>query len=59
MSILNQYTNPNEPGSFAGLSGFVKNNKNIKKKNAKNILFKEEAYTQHVLPRKNFKRNAT
>jgi hypothetical protein len=57
MSILNKYTNPNEPGSFAGLSGFVQNNKNIKQKNAKYILLKEEAFTQHVLPRKNFKRN--
>jgi hypothetical protein len=57
MSILNQYTNPNKSGSFAGLSGFVKNNLNFKEKDAKNSLLQEKSYTQHVLPRKFFKRN--
>ena len=43
MPILNQYTNPNDAGSFSGLSGFVKNNKNINKQDAKDILLKEQS----------------
>ena len=29
--VVKKYTNPSLPGSFSGLSGFLKNNKDFKK----------------------------
>lgn len=58
MSILNLYSNQKNPGSFSGLAGFLKNNnKDFKKQNVLDILQTQPAYTNHIIPRKNFPRN--
>lgn len=54
--ILKAYTNPSNPGSFAGLSGFLKNNNKFSKKNVEKDLLKLNVYTQHTLPKRKFKR---
>jgi len=53
-SVLNLYTDTKTPGAFSGLSGFKKNNKNLR--NVDNILLKQEYYTKHILPNNNYKR---
>ena len=54
--ILKDYTDPSVPGSFSGLSGFLKNT-NYKKEEASEILGGEEVYSlhhpqKHKFPRK-------
>jgi hypothetical protein len=46
MKILDIYYNPKNPGSFSGLSGFLKNNK-VNKIEAKKLLQSTETYTHH------------
>ena len=53
--ILSDYINPEIPGAFSGLSGFKKNN-NFSDKKIENELFKTRVFTQHVIPRRTFKR---
>jgi hypothetical protein len=47
------YTNP---GSFSGMSGFIKANKNLNKSDVISYLKENEAYTLHKPKRKNFNR---
>jgi hypothetical protein len=54
--VLSEYTNPKNPGSFSGLSGFLKNNKNIKKKHVVDSLLREDSFTLHTPLKKNFPR---
>lgn len=53
--ILKEYTNYSNPGSFSGITGFIKNNKKLK--NVKKVLLNEEAYTLHRPIRKKFPRS--
>ena len=46
MKILDKYYDPKNPGSFSGLSGFLKNNK-VNKIEAKKLLQSTETYTHH------------
>ena len=46
MKILDKYYDPKNPGSFSGLSGFLKNNK-VNKIEAKKLLQSTENYTHH------------
>ena len=46
MKILDKYYDPKNPGSFSGLSGFLKNNK-VNKIEAKKLLQSTETYTYH------------
>jgi hypothetical protein len=55
--ILDKYTKPDNPGSFSGLSGFLKNNKRIGKNNAFEVLSKVDALTLHKPRLKKFPRN--
>lgn len=55
-NILKKYTNPEHPGAFSGLTGFKKNNKEIKNKIIRNTLLKSNAYTLHKPKRLNYKR---
>jgi transposase InsO family protein len=50
------YTNPALPGSFSGMSGFIKANKNLNKSDVISYLKENEAYTLHKPKRKNFNR---
>lgn len=52
--ILINYTNPKNPGSLSGLSGFLKNNPKIKRKNALKVLQGDEVYTLHKPKLKKF-----
>jgi hypothetical protein len=54
--IIDLYTNPSNPGAFRGLSGFLKNNKNLDKDEVENELLRTNAYTQHILPKTKFVR---
>lgn len=54
--ILKLYTNPKHPGAFSSLNGFLVNNPNLKKDEVLEELFKSKAYTQHVQPKRVFKR---
>lgn len=54
--ILNTYTDIANPGSFSGLSGFVKNNKKFKKKQVKKSLLTSPTYTLHTPIKKQFRR---
>lgn len=54
--ILDTYTNPAQPGSFLGLTGFLKNNKGLKKAEVKKQLLGQETYTLHTPLRKKFPR---
>ena len=56
-SILKKYTNPAHPGAFQSISGFLKNNKNIKKNEAEKVLSGLDAYTLHKPVRRKFPRN--
>jgi len=46
-TISKLYTTPSMPGSFSGMSGFLKANKNLKKNEVLNYLKENEAYTLH------------
>lgn len=54
--ILNKYTDIKNPGSFSGLSGFIKNNKKLKVKNIKNSLLTSPTYTLHTPAKHKFPR---
>ena len=54
--VVEAYTDPEQPGSFSGISGFLKNNKKLKKDQVKKKLLAEEAYTLHTPIRKKFPR---
>ena len=54
--IFKTYTNSSQPGSFSGLSGFIKNT-NFNKNESQKILSSHETYTLHHPKRKNFPRN--
>ena len=55
--ILKLYTDPKNPGSFSGLSGFLKNNKKVKEKEALKTLRVEETYSLQTPVRKKFVRS--
>ena len=55
-NILKKYTNPSESGSFSGLSGFLKNNKNFSKRDIEKTLLNTPTYTLHKPKRIRFKR---
>ena len=50
------YYNPKHPGSFCGISGFLKNNKRVNKTRFKKWAEKQNAITQHSCARKRFPR---
>jgi len=52
--IKKLYTDPSRPGSFSGLSGFLRANKNLKKNDVKIFLDSNEAYSLHKPKRKKF-----
>jgi len=54
--ILKAYTDPANPGSFSGLTGFVKNNKQFKIKDVREALKSESAYTLHNNVKRKFPR---
>ena len=51
-----KYTNPEQPGSFSGLSGFTRNNTNIARKKIKKALLKTQTYSLHKPKRIHYKR---
>ena len=53
---FSSYFNPKHPGSFSGVSGFIKNNKNINKKKFREWAKKESTLTLHKPARKHFPR---
>jgi hypothetical protein len=58
--ILNDYTNPSLPGSFSGLSGFLKNNAKYRKnRSVKKVIRSLPAYTLHKSVRYKFPRSKT
>jgi hypothetical protein len=54
--IRKLYTNPSKPGSFSGLSGFLKANKTLKKNDVIKFLNSNDSYTLHRPKRKKFVR---
>jgi len=54
--IIEKYTDIKQPGSFSGLSGFLKNNKKLKLKNEKKTLLTQPTYTLHTPARHSFPR---
>ena len=50
------YYNPAHPGSFCGVSGFLKNNKNVNRARFKAWSDKQNSITQHCHARKRFRR---
>jgi len=54
---LSLFTNEKNAGSFSGLSGLLINNKQLNANKTKNVLLNQPAYTNHIIPRKNFRRN--
>ncbi len=54
--IIEKYTDIKQPGSFSGLSGFLKNNKKLKLKNVKKTLLTQPTYTLHTPARHSFPR---
>ena len=54
--IVKFYTDPEQPGSFSGLTGFLKNNKVFKSNLVKNELLKQNSYTLHPPLKKKFPR---
>ena len=54
--ISKMYYNPKHPGDFCGVSGFLKNNKNVNKARFKEWSEKQNAITQHCCARKRFPR---
>ena len=54
--IFDKYTDIRNPGSFSGLSGFVKNNKKFKLENVKKKLLESPTYTLHTPVKHKFSR---
>ena len=54
--IYKKYTNLEIPGSFSGLSGFLKNNKNLNRSLTEETLKKTLIYTSHKPKRINYRR---
>ena len=54
--FFNQYYDYSNPGSFSGISGFLKNNKKYSKKAVQKFLSGSETYTFHKKALNNFKR---
>lgn len=54
--ILKSYTDIKNPGSFSGLSGFLKNNKKQKFNHVKKTLLTSPTYTLHTPAKHNFPR---
>ena len=50
------YFNPTHPGSFCGVSGYLRNNKNVDKEKFKKWSEEQNAITQHSCARKHFPR---
>ena len=46
-NIEKLYTDPSNPGSFSGIDGFLRANKNIKRSDLLNYLKNSETYTLH------------
>jgi hypothetical protein len=58
--ILESYTNPKIPGSFSGISGFLRNNSHFKhNKNVRELLQSSPVYTLHKPIAYKFNRNKT
>ena len=58
--IYKKYTNPSNPGSFSGISGFLKNNKEFKySRVAKRVIKSLPTYTLHKPIRYKFQRKKT
>ena len=57
--VLELYSKPSNPGAFSGLSGFIKNNKDINKDIAEKELKGSIAYTLHKPRRVYYKRRQT
>ena len=58
--IYKTYTNASLPGSFSGLSGFLRNNKAFKNnRNVSRVIRGIHAYTMHKPIRYKFKRQKT
>ena len=57
--IKSKYTDVNNPGSFSGLSGFLKNNPQFKTNEVQKILLEESAFTLHKPLVQKFKRAKT
>ena len=55
-NIEKLYTDPSNPGSFSGIDGFLRANKNIKRSDLLNYLKNSETYTLHKPKRKKFYR---
>ena len=55
-NIEELYTDPSNPGSFSGIDGFLRANKNIKRSDLLNYLKNSETYTLHKPKRKKFYR---
>ena len=59
MNILQKYTDIKNPGSFSGISGFLKNNPKFNLNQVKKELIKTETYTKHKPLIKSFPRATT
>ena len=55
--IIETFSNPAAPGSFSGLSGFLKNNPQFKKNTSSKTLLEQESFTLHKPIKNKFKRN--
>lgn len=55
--IESKYFDFENPGAFAGVSGFIKNNPKLNKKSVNNVLSKSQTYTYHKKALRKFKRN--
>lgn len=55
--IVKKYTDPENPGSFSGLSGFHRNNKDFKINKIKKTLSRYKAYSLHKSRFRKFKRS--
>ena len=58
-NILKLYTAVKQPGSFSGLSSFLKNNKGFTRREAQNELIKLPAYSLHKAVKRKFVRQKT
>ena len=55
--IIEAYTDPAAPGSFSGLTGFLKNNPKFKKNDSLKTLIDEQSFTLHKPIKNKFQRN--
>jgi len=58
-NILKLYTSVNQPGSFSGLSSFIRNNKGFTSREVQNELSKLPAYSLHKAVKRKFLRQKT